>query len=98
MSYETVNGQQLYDESRGSQLISQDRLPTRQDVEEWQAAYRAVAPEPGRFDETAASTTAMVHEMPPWSDEELRALRTRSCCCSALAMITLFLDAPAGAA
>jgi pimeloyl-ACP methyl ester carboxylesterase len=60
---------------RESQPIGEDRLPTQADAGQWQAAYRDVAPEPDRFGETAGRTTTMVHQVAPYGDDELRALR-----------------------
>jgi pimeloyl-ACP methyl ester carboxylesterase len=59
---------------RESAPIDDDRLPTRDDYLAMRDAYRAVAPDPGHFDEGAARTSAMVHEFPGWTDE-LRSLR-----------------------
>ena len=42
----------------------------------WREAYAAVAPDPARFDEMAARTTALVREMPAWTAGQLRSLRT----------------------
>jgi pimeloyl-ACP methyl ester carboxylesterase len=61
---------------RESAPISEDRLPTAAEFQQWRKAYQAVAPDPARFDDTAARTTAMVHEVPAWGEDELRALRT----------------------
>jgi pimeloyl-ACP methyl ester carboxylesterase len=60
---------------RESEPISEDRLPTREDFEAMRDAYAAVAPEPERFDESAAMTTALVHEIPGWIVGQLKALR-----------------------
>jgi pimeloyl-ACP methyl ester carboxylesterase len=60
---------------RESEPISEDRLPTREDFEAMRDAYAAVAPEPERFDESAAMTTALVHEIPGWTAGQLKALR-----------------------
>jgi pimeloyl-ACP methyl ester carboxylesterase len=59
---------------RESVPIDDDRLPTPADFQAMREAYEAVAPDPTHFDEFAASTSAMVHEFPGWSDE-LRSLR-----------------------
>jgi pimeloyl-ACP methyl ester carboxylesterase len=59
---------------RESVPIDDDRLPTPADFQAMRAAYEAVAPDPAHFDEFAASTSAMVHEFPGWT-EELRSLR-----------------------
>jgi pimeloyl-ACP methyl ester carboxylesterase len=60
---------------RESVLAQPELLPTREDFESWQAAYRAVAPEPDRFGETAANTGGMVQQTEPWPDEQVRGLR-----------------------
>jgi len=60
---------------RESVPISEDRLPTREDFEAMRDAYAAVAPEPERFAESAAMTTALVHEIPGWTAGQLKALR-----------------------
>jgi pimeloyl-ACP methyl ester carboxylesterase len=60
---------------RESVPISEDRLPTRDDFEAMRDAYMAVAPEPDRFAESAAMTSALVHEFPGWSAEQLKSLR-----------------------
>ncbi|HUA31646.1 MAG TPA: alpha/beta fold hydrolase [Streptosporangiaceae bacterium] len=52
----------------------EDRLPTLAEFQAWGDAYRAVAPEPARFDELAAKTSALVHKFPGWTDE-LRSLQ-----------------------
>jgi pimeloyl-ACP methyl ester carboxylesterase len=61
---------------RESRLSQQELLPTQAQFESWQAAYRAVAPEPDRFGETAASTGGMVQRAEPWPDEQVRGLNT----------------------
>lgn len=60
---------------RESVPITEDRLPTGADFQTWHDAYAAVAPEPERFDESAAITTALVHQLPGWTAEQLTALR-----------------------
>jgi pimeloyl-ACP methyl ester carboxylesterase len=55
--------------------ISEDLLPTAKDFEDMRAAYSAVAPDPGQFETMVARTSALVHEMPGWTDDELRSLR-----------------------
>jgi pimeloyl-ACP methyl ester carboxylesterase len=60
---------------RESELAKGELLPTRADFEEWQAEYRAVAPEPDRFGETAGNTGTMVQKAEPWTAEEVQALR-----------------------
>jgi pimeloyl-ACP methyl ester carboxylesterase len=59
---------------RESAPLGEDRLPTPADFQAMRDAYEAVAPDPARFDESAARTSAMVHEFPGWTDE-LRSLR-----------------------
>jgi pimeloyl-ACP methyl ester carboxylesterase len=54
---------------RESVPLTEDRMPTAADFEEMRAAYLAVSPEPARFEESAAKTSAMVHEVPGWTDE-----------------------------
>jgi pimeloyl-ACP methyl ester carboxylesterase len=51
-------------------------LPTADDFQAMRQAYEAVAPDPGHFEASAARTSAMVHEVPTWSDEQVRSLRT----------------------
>ena len=60
---------------RESVPISEDRLPTREDFEAMREAFAAVAPEPERFAESAAMTTALVHEFPGWTAGQLKSLR-----------------------
>jgi pimeloyl-ACP methyl ester carboxylesterase len=60
---------------RESRLSQPELLPTQQDFESWQAAYREVAPEPDRFGETAGNTGGMVQQTEPWPDEQVRGLR-----------------------
>ncbi len=60
---------------RESAPITEDRLPTMDEFQEWGSAYAAVAPDPARFDELAKRTTAAVHEVPARTADELRALR-----------------------
>ncbi len=60
---------------RESAPVSEDRLPTMADFQAMQAGYAAVAPDPGQFEKTAARTTAMVHEVPGMTAEQLRSLR-----------------------
>jgi pimeloyl-ACP methyl ester carboxylesterase len=59
---------------RESVPIADDLLPTQADFLEMRAAYEAVAPDPAHFEESAAKTSALVHETPGWTDE-LRSLR-----------------------
>src|SRR5215469_9891534 len=58
---------------RESAPIAEDCLPTQADFQAMREAYEAVAPDPTRFEESAAKTSALVHEMPGWTDE-LRSL------------------------
>jgi pimeloyl-ACP methyl ester carboxylesterase len=60
---------------RESRPLSEDLVPTQADFVAMQDAYAAAAPDPGNFDQIAAKTTALVHEMPGWTDDELRSLR-----------------------
>jgi pimeloyl-ACP methyl ester carboxylesterase len=60
---------------RESAPLSEDRLPTAADFQAMQDAYRAAAPDPAAFDKSAARTTALVHEVPGRTAEDLRALR-----------------------
>ena len=59
---------------RESAPLTEDRLPTQADFEAMRDAYTAVAPEPARFQESAARTSVMVHEFPGWSAAQLSAL------------------------
>lgn len=59
---------------RESVPLGEDRLPTAADFQEMRDAYNAVAPDPSRFYDLQAKTSAMVHEFPGWT-EELRSLR-----------------------
>jgi pimeloyl-ACP methyl ester carboxylesterase len=59
---------------RESEPLGEDRLPTAADFQAMRDAYDAVAPDPAHFDEFAARTSAMVHELPGWTDE-LRSLQ-----------------------
>ena len=49
-------------------------MPTPADFQVMRDADAAVAPDPAHFDEFAATNTALVHEVPGWTDE-LRALQ-----------------------
>jgi pimeloyl-ACP methyl ester carboxylesterase len=60
---------------RESAPLTEDRMPTRADYETMRSAYAAVAPEPARFEESAARTTAMVHEVPRWTAAQVSAMR-----------------------
>jgi pimeloyl-ACP methyl ester carboxylesterase len=59
---------------RESVPLDEDRMPTPADFQAMRDAYQAVAPDPAHFDQIAASTSAMVHEFPGWT-EELRSLQ-----------------------
>ncbi|MBW0104093.1 alpha/beta fold hydrolase [Pseudonocardia sp. KRD291] len=50
------------------------RLPTAEDFEQMQAAYTAVAPDPGRFFATLEKAQPMVTGFQGWSDEQLRSI------------------------
>jgi pimeloyl-ACP methyl ester carboxylesterase len=60
---------------RESAPITEDRLPTMTDFKAMQDGYAAVAPDPGQFEKSAARTTAMVHEVPGMTAEQLAGLR-----------------------
>ena len=60
---------------RESAPIDDEQLPTQADFELMRDAYLAVAPDPGHFEKFAAKVTEMVHEVPGWTADELRALR-----------------------
>jgi len=60
---------------RESVPIAEELLPTQADFEVMRDAYLAVAPDPGHFEKSAARVTAMVHEVPGWTADELRSLR-----------------------
>jgi pimeloyl-ACP methyl ester carboxylesterase len=59
---------------RESSPRDDDRMPTPADFQAMRDAYEAVAPDPAHFDELAARTSTMVHELPGWTDE-LRSLQ-----------------------
>jgi len=59
---------------RESPPLGEDRLPTQADFQDMQDAYHAVAPDPARFFELQAKTSAAVHAFPGWTDE-LRSLQ-----------------------
>jgi pimeloyl-ACP methyl ester carboxylesterase len=61
---------------RESAPVDDEFLPTQADFELMRDAYRAVAPDPGHFEKFAARVTALVHEVPGWTADELRALRS----------------------
>jgi len=54
---------------RESVPLTADRMPTAADFEQMRAAYLEVSPEPARFEESAAKTSTLVHEIPGWADE-----------------------------
>jgi len=60
---------------RESAPIDDKYLPTQADFELMRDAYLAVAPDPAHFEKSAARVTAMVHEVPGWTADELRSLR-----------------------
>jgi pimeloyl-ACP methyl ester carboxylesterase len=60
---------------RESAPVAEELLPTQADFEAMRDAYLAVAPDPGHFEKSAARVTAMVHEVPGWTADELRSLR-----------------------
>jgi pimeloyl-ACP methyl ester carboxylesterase len=60
---------------RESAPIAEDRLPTQADFAAMRAAHAAAAPDPAQFEQTVAKTTAMVHDVPGRTAEELRSLR-----------------------
>jgi pimeloyl-ACP methyl ester carboxylesterase len=60
---------------RESAPVAAELLPTQADFLAMRDAYLAVAPDPGQFEKSAARVTAMVHEVPGWTADELRSLR-----------------------
>jgi pimeloyl-ACP methyl ester carboxylesterase len=60
---------------RESKPLDEDRMPTPADFQAMRDAYDAVAPAPAHFDEFAAKNSAMVHECPGRTEDELRSLR-----------------------
>jgi pimeloyl-ACP methyl ester carboxylesterase len=60
---------------RESAPLTEDRLPTAADFQAMREAYAAAAPDPAHFEEFAAKTSAMVQQIPAWTDDELRSLR-----------------------
>ncbi len=60
---------------RESAPIDDQLLPTQADFELMRDAYLAVAPDPAHFEKFAGRVTAMVHEVPGRTADELRALR-----------------------
>jgi pimeloyl-ACP methyl ester carboxylesterase len=59
---------------RESVRLDDARMPTPADFQAMRDAYEAVAPDPAHFEEFAARESALVHELPGWT-EELRSLR-----------------------
>ena len=59
---------------RESVPLDDERMPTPADFQAMRDAYEAVAPNPGHFEESAAKTSAAVHEVPGLT-EELRSLQ-----------------------
>src|SRR4029077_9397531 len=59
---------------RESAPLDDERMPTPADFQQMRDAYDAVAPDPAHFEELAAKTSAMVHELPGWTGE-LRSLQ-----------------------
>jgi pimeloyl-ACP methyl ester carboxylesterase len=59
---------------RESAPLDDDRMPTQADFQEMHDAYDAAAPDPAHFGEFAARLTAMVHEFPGWTADELSSL------------------------
>ena len=60
---------------RESSPVADELLPTQADFLAMRDAYLAVAPDPGHFEKFAARASAMVHEVPGWTADELRSLR-----------------------
>ncbi len=50
------------------------RLPTEQEFAAWQAAYEAVAPNPGDFFPFLERMQPVVHDWPGWTADEIRAV------------------------
>lgn len=61
---------------RESKPISEDRLPTQADFQAMHDANIAAAPDPSSFEKLTARVPAMVHEMPAWTDDQVRSVRT----------------------
>ncbi len=53
------------------------RLPTEADFARLRTSYAEIAPRPGDFDVLAERTTAMVHSLKGWSEEDSRPSRHR---------------------
>ena len=60
---------------RESAPLTEDRLPTPADFQDMRDAYLAAAPDPARFEQSAAKTSAMVQQVPPWTGDQVRSLR-----------------------
>jgi pimeloyl-ACP methyl ester carboxylesterase len=60
---------------RESVPVNGEYLPTQADFELMRDAYLEVAPDPGHFEKFAARVTAMVHEVPGWTADQVRSLR-----------------------
>jgi pimeloyl-ACP methyl ester carboxylesterase len=54
--------------------LEADRMPTAADGQDWESAYRRVAPDPDRFGDLIARLGAMVGAIADWSPDELRAI------------------------
>jgi pimeloyl-ACP methyl ester carboxylesterase len=50
------------------------RLPTEQEFAAWQAAYKAVAPNPDDFFPFLERMQPVVHDWPGWTDDEIRSI------------------------
>jgi pimeloyl-ACP methyl ester carboxylesterase len=61
---------------RESQPISEDRLPTQADFQAMRDANVAAAPDPSGFEKLTGRVPPMVHEMPAWTDDQVRSVRT----------------------
>lgn len=61
---------------RESKPISEDRLPTQTDFQAMHDANVAAAPDPSGFEKLTARVPPMVHEVPAWTDDQVRSLRT----------------------
>jgi pimeloyl-ACP methyl ester carboxylesterase len=60
---------------RESAPVDDELLPTQADFMAMRDAYLAVAPDPGHFENFAGRVTAMVHEVPGWTADQVRSLR-----------------------
>ncbi len=61
---------------RESAPLDDKRMPTRADFQSMRDANLAAPSDPGHFEEFAARTAAMVHEVPAWTEEQVRSLHT----------------------